>query len=272
MVIPGAAKSGTSALHQALSLHPEICMSSEKEPHFFSIDSVYHKGREFHNSLFPQGDHFRFYGESSTGYMLSEKAIARISDTLGRPKIIMVLREPVDRAFSHYRWRFKLGLEKRDFLRAVTESGYGYDPEQLNGWGYASYLQFSRYSRYVPLWRDEFGDNNVHLIDSECLRRDLNGALKGCLSFLGVKDLSIDKNVFENTTEDTVSRPTPVMLTVSRLLPEPLKKTRAYQNVKRAFLRRLTSEPAHQMTPEERKFVESELADDVAFYRKAFGK
>lgn len=180
LIVPGAAKSGTSSLHEALSLHPEICMSTFKEPFFFCIKNEYERGPDFHNSLFEGTAASKIYGESSTGYMIGEEVTQRILECLFNPKIIMVLRDPVERTFSHYRWRYKLGLEKRPFLKAVRENGYGYDPEKPDTYGYMSYLQFSKYSIYIPLLIDAFGKENVLLLSSKMLREDTDKTLAEC--------------------------------------------------------------------------------------------
>lgn len=52
LVVPGAAKSGTSALHEMLDAHPRVQMSSTKEPHYFSEDEIHENGVNWHNSLF----------------------------------------------------------------------------------------------------------------------------------------------------------------------------------------------------------------------------
>ena len=66
LVVPGAAKSGTSSLHEALNKHPEICMSEIKEPHYFCRLGKYAQGSSYHNSLFTAEETAKFFGESST--------------------------------------------------------------------------------------------------------------------------------------------------------------------------------------------------------------
>jgi hypothetical protein len=83
LILAGVGKSGTSSLHAYLDAHPEICMSSAKEPHFFSIDSQWEKGAMFHNDLFlaakPQAT---IFDESSTTYFISSSAMERIKQSL----------------------------------------------------------------------------------------------------------------------------------------------------------------------------------------------
>ncbi|MEA3642075.1 MAG: hypothetical protein VBE63_19355, partial [Lamprobacter sp.] len=113
LVVPGFPKSGTSSLHEYLDLHPQINMSRHKESHFFAIEKHWNKGWDYHNSLFNISKDYSYYGESSTIYCISEKSIERIQSSLKSPKFIFLLRHPVQRVLSHYRWLCALGLERR---------------------------------------------------------------------------------------------------------------------------------------------------------------
>lgn len=270
LVIPGAAKSGTSSLHEMLNQHPEICMSEGKEPHYFCRTDVYARGPDWHNALFHRTGQERIFGESSTGYMIWPEAIARIRRDLDSPKIILLLREPVARTFSHYRWRYRLGLEKRSFLRAMQEDGYGYDPMQPADYGYRSYLQFSNYAEYCPLWEQAFGAENVLMIDSARLKADHVGVQRRCFEFLGVRDCPAEEGVAANRTEDTVTR-APVLGPLSRLTPRWLKRVPLYRGLRGALRRRLTPTPPAAMTREEADHAQAALAADVAWFRDRFG-
>lgn len=186
LIIPGAAKSGTSSLHEYLGAHPMISMSSKKEPHHFCLDNRYDEGAKVHNALFEKKPNAQYFGESSTGYLPWRKAAERIVRDLDSPQVIMILRHPVARCFSHYRWRYRLGLEKRSFLEAIQRDGFGYDPEKPTKHGYMAYLEFSQYSRHCTAWQDLFGQNNCLFISSEDMLRDQQSTLDCCFEFLGL--------------------------------------------------------------------------------------
>lgn len=270
LVIPGAGKSGTSSLHEVLGQHPEICMSEGKEPHYFCRTDVYARGAGYHNALFQKTGKERIFGESSTGYMIWPEAIARIRHDLASPKIIILLREPIARTFSHYRWRYRLGLEKRSFLRAMQEDGYGYDPMQpADGYGYRSYLQFSNYAKYCPLWEQAFGAENVLMINSDQLKKDHIGIQTRCFEFLGVPDIPAEAAVASNRTEDVVSRAR-VFGPLSRLVPKGLRRSAPYQALRNATKRRLTPTPPAAMSPEEADHAAHALAADVTYFHSKF--
>lgn len=125
LIVQGAAKSGTSTLHSLLNQNPQICMSSEKEPHYFCRKEKYRLGPREHNALFKVGseDNIKFYGESSTGYLPWPNAIEKIQRDLTNPKIIIILRHPVERTFLHYRWRYRWVLKKGHCCRRLRRMG-----------------------------------------------------------------------------------------------------------------------------------------------------
>lgn len=113
--IIGAAKSGTSSLYMYLNQHPEIYMSPIKEPHFFSYDSVSKMtsgpGDTINQAITNLGSYKQLFsgvkaesaiGEASTSYLYRPEAAKRIHDMIPSAKLIVVLRNPTERAFSAY--------------------------------------------------------------------------------------------------------------------------------------------------------------------------
>lgn len=273
LIIPGAAKSGTTALHDTLDLHPKIQMSSSKEPHFFCRSDQFVRGSAYHNALFASHESkVEVFGESSTGYMIWPQAIDRIKRSLDRPKIILVLRDPVGRAISHYRWRFRLGLEKRDFLTALREDGYGYDPDRPDEFGYMAYLQFSQYATYCPMWLEAFGQENCLLISSRSLKSDFAGTAGRIAEFLGLGDATVLQSQETYRTDGLGRRPSAGMTRFASLFPSGWKKSQAYRTVRDRFLKALAPSPPASVSKEAERFLMQELAEDIAFYTKVFGR
>jgi hypothetical protein len=105
-LIIGAAKAGTTTLYKYLSRHPQIYMSTPKEPDFFSKNELYNQGVEWYASLFSQASPSQICGEASTAYThqipLIPEIPERIFRLLPQVKLIYLLRHPVDRAYSNY--------------------------------------------------------------------------------------------------------------------------------------------------------------------------
>lgn len=266
LIIPGAAKSGTSALHDMLDTHLEIRMSRRKEPHYFCRDEKYQRGPEWHNSLFEDISEEKIFGESSTGYMCWPKAIERIANDLSEPKAILLLRHPVERTFSHWRWRVRLGLEKRSLKQAVCEDGFGYDPANPDRFGYMAYLQFSQYSKYVPMWLDALGNDRCLLVSSANLRSTPEKTMERCFKFLEIKSSLRVNECSANETERLGIRPTKMMTRFAALLPRRMRHFQMYKSFRGSVLRFLAPPVPKEMTPDERKLLEDELADDIEWF------
>ncbi len=272
LVIPGAAKSGTSALHEALGYHPQINMSSAKEPHYFSIENRFEKKVEYHNSLFESGSGKIIYGESSTSYMIWPEAIKRIAKDLNNPKILFVLRDPVERTFSHYRWRYSLGLEKRSFYDALMADGYGFNPNEVKGFGFMSYIQFSQYSKYCPLWIQEFGAENCLFITSDDLKKKQLESLSRVYSFLGVENIPLKDDIRINETSRTVKMVSSEPKLATALLPARLRRSPWMKAFWKWYSLKIVPDTPHSMKAEERDFLERVLAEDIQFYQMVQSK
>ena len=180
LFIPGAGKSATSSLHEYLGQHPQIFMSKEKEPHFFSNDRNFQGDLsdklQLYARLFENGKACKYRGESSTGYMVFPSVVERIKKTIPDPYFIFVLRNPIDRAYSHYWWLRGRGYETRTFKDAVLADKHDM-PHPENGirgvgW-YRYYYAFGRYGTYLKTFTDVFGYGKIYIITTEDLKSSM---------------------------------------------------------------------------------------------------
>ena len=267
LILPGAAKSGTSSLHEILDRHPNICMSNNKEPQFFSFDDLYGKGPDFHNKLFEGNQACRFFGESSQSYFVDQCAMKRIYQCLETPKVILLLRHPIERLWSHYRWNRRLGVETESLLEAINNRGddTGYDFDSRVGMyrERGGYLSFSRYSRYVNLWKDVFGDGNVLIVRTEDMRVKQECAASRCFSFLELSDFRISNVTPRNTTEATRRIAPRSLRNLGKMMPKKMKNE-FYFRTRNWLLK--TPVAAKQMTSDELWLCQELLAEDIEFY------
>lgn len=104
-IIIGAAKCGTTTLYKKLTMHPDVFMSTPKEPEFFARDDIYLKGLDWYSDLFSSATGNQICGEASTLYSLATlfpDIIPRMHSAVPQTKLIYVLRNPVERCFSYY--------------------------------------------------------------------------------------------------------------------------------------------------------------------------
>ncbi|MDV3353310.1 sulfotransferase [Leptothoe sp. LEGE 181152] len=202
--IAGTQKGGTTALHDFLTKHPEICMPySLKEVHFFDNDrffinlhSIFPAYRKYH-AFFQPSPSTKVVGEACPCYMWNEKAPARIHTYNPDAKIILLLRNPITRAYSHWNMAASRGNEHRDFSEAIfTELDYSrvktgtskmkrFISDQNRTF---SYLDRSFYSSQIRRLLRFFPRDQILILLSEDLQEKHNETLSQIFSFLEVDD------------------------------------------------------------------------------------
>ena len=121
-IIGGAPRSGTTWLYELLDRHPDVYMAKpvKPEPKFFLVDHLYEKGLQFYSDTwFAQAAEWQLAGEKSTDYLESRNAAERIAHDLRYVKLVFILRDPADRAYSNYLWTRMNGIETEDFETAL---------------------------------------------------------------------------------------------------------------------------------------------------------
>jgi hypothetical protein len=272
LIIPGAAKSGTSTLHDMLSRHPDVCMSYPKEPQFFTFADRYDAGPAHHNAIFQEPVRAKYFGESSQCYFTSEIAIKRIASELDNAKVIIVLRDPVDRLISQYMWNFRRGTE-RDALKIAIrdrgeDTGYIFDARINRYREIGGYLAFSRYSKFVRPWIDQFGLTNTMILRFDDLVDSQSAVLEKCCEFLKLDLLdslpAIKKNPTSSTTSVVLS---PQLRRVFSHILSWLKETKTYSYFTLSILRLFTKDPSGLICEEAINEIEEILKDDIEYYR-----
>lgn len=154
LFVPGTAKSGTSTLHNLLNLHPKINMSSNKEPHIWAAESQDELETEWKvcQDYFQKDAAIEYYGESSTGYFYFENFKINLKK-YGNPnaKFIFILRNPIDRTYSHYAYLKSLGSEDEPLRKAVLEN-HTHEPstdDTLPELIVKNYYQYSLYGKWM---------------------------------------------------------------------------------------------------------------------------
>ena len=199
--IPGAAKSGTTTLHELLNLHPDISMSKIKEPVFWNNAKFNdYKVEDWlkYKELFNPNSKIK--GESTTSYMYYDSFIENINKNYKKPpKFIFILRNPIDRYISHFWWMKGLGLEKnniRDIINRESHTDfieYDYYPKH--------YFQFGLYSKWIQRFIENFGFENIKIITLENLISNRLDTVNACFDFLGLNKLeSIPEKSSNKTT------------------------------------------------------------------------
>ena len=221
--ITGVMRSGTTYLATILDEHPDICMAKPilPEPKFFLKEEEYSKGLEYYESkYFDKTGNSRIFGEKTVHYCEREDAAKRIKQFFPDCRIILILRNPVYRAFSNYYFSLKNGLETRGieevFLEDVPPPEYDESVLYISPF---DYLRRGEYINQIKLYERYFNRERMKIIIMENLVGSRE-QIAQLYQFLGVDDSfippSIDKKIFSNEVD------------LSRVNPDIIERLREY--------------------------------------------
>jgi hypothetical protein len=192
--ILGARRAGTGSLTHYLGQHPDIQFTEPRDPAYFQKDEVHQLGVEYYIRTFCNNGHAKAWlGESSSCYFGAPHLVGpRMRAHYGDMplKFIVLLREPVSRAWSHYLMRVHHGDEKRDFATALAEESK--EPPNSN----ARYFDEGRYVHHLTEWQNYYPLDSFLLLLSEDLAANPMAQVRRVFTWLGV-----DPQVPINTSE-----------------------------------------------------------------------
>jgi hypothetical protein len=191
-LIAGTQKSGTTALDAYLRLHPNLGMASEKEVHFFDNETYFTNDpidySPYHQAFAPKPEH-RLFGESTPIYMYWRTASERIWRYNPDMKLILILRNPIERAFSHWNMECSRGAEQLSFWEAITNEQQRCQAAWPLQHRVYSYIDRGFYSKQLAdIWR-YFPRQNTLLLKHEELKASPQKIVNQVFDFLGVDRL-----------------------------------------------------------------------------------
>jgi hypothetical protein len=176
-LIVGAAKAGTTTLYSVLRNHPEVFMPVDKEPEFF--DRRFDRGLDWYRRQFAGAGDAKAVGEATPSYLADAKAIDRIAEVLPKVRIVALLRNPIDRAYSHY-WHVRgFRAEPRSFEEAIAAERRGEADAR-------PYLGEGRYAAQLRRWKERFPNEQLLVRLFEDLRDEPRVVFRDVATFLGV--------------------------------------------------------------------------------------
>src|SRR6266700_1010126 len=201
-------RGGTTSLYNYLLAHPQIAAATKKEVHFF--DRHFQHGIPWYRAQFPsliQGDMGEtigrqgvITGEASPYYLFHPHAPARAALVVPKTKLIVLLRNPVDRAYSHYYLAVKKGVETLSFEEALAQEEtrtrdegqrLAADPHYFSyNHKHYTYLARGMYADQLQRWMNSFPQEQFFILKSEDFYATPDRKLKEIFQFLGLPDVA----------------------------------------------------------------------------------
>jgi Sulfotransferase domain len=200
-IIPGAQKCGTTALHYFLQKHPQITLGDRQEMHFFDTDEFFAPEPVDYEPLhrhFPPVAKGMVAGDCTPHYMHYEPAMERIWNYNPQIKLIILLRNPIERAFAQWNMQRFKRREPLDFLDAVKGEPTRTAENALQARRF-SYVSRGFYAQQLERVFQFFPRDQVMVIKSELFRANNRETLNSIFRFLGLPPLrrirSKDRNI-----------------------------------------------------------------------------
>ena len=182
-VIIGAQKGGTSFLYYLLTRHPLVEPAARKELHFFDQPEYFDNGAEWYRRCFPRlsskDGQRSITGEATPYYMFDPPVAERMAEVVPQARLIALLRNPIDRAFSHYQMQVKRGTEPLTFEEAIEQE-------------HSSYVSRGIYVKQLLRWFEFFSKEQMLILKSEDFFERPVETFKVVLNFLYLPDWQPD--------------------------------------------------------------------------------
>ena len=276
-LVIGAARSGTTALYSYMKQHPEIYMSEHKESNYFTFANealnCQGPGADYINNSVTKLDDYRqlfagvtnekAIGEACPLYLYSKEAPKRIHDLLPNVKVIAILRNPIEQAFSHFLYAKRQVLEPLDDFASALKSQ---QERKQKGWQpLFQYSQFPKYYNQLRRYYDVFPENQIKVYTYEEFESNPQALMSDIYSFIGVDaEVSTDFSYRPNAggvpksrfLQDIVMKPYLITRIVGSLIPEPIKR-----RIRDAVSDHNLEKP--QLSLEAKEILTAELQDDI---------
>jgi len=295
LFIVGAPKSGTTSLYEWLRNHPDVYMSPFKEPCYFARDLAwetsgyylrYGVDRDRYLALFEDADGAPRVGEASTRYLYSQDAPALIASDARNPRIVVMLRNPVDMIASLHAHKVASGTEDladlADALAAEEDRRHGRRIPRDSNPRLSTYTDRARFGEQLARWFDVLGRERVHVMILERVMREPAAQFRDLLTFLEIDPeyrpssfaAHNPAHVGRAGLVGSLARSRPVQFAAWRLVPRILGQARTLELTRRIVQSPLLRTKASKASvpADLRKRLEAELGPDVRALSELLGQ
>jgi hypothetical protein len=234
-ICPGAQKSATTSLHDILIQHPDVYLPECKETHLFDKKEKFNKGLDFYKDKFYSDVKAeKIIGDITPIYMYLEKIPRNINNLLGDDiKFVFMLRNPIERAYSHYWMSYRRGYETEPFKKAIK-----LEKERINKGAFErshfSYIDRGFYSKQIKNFLKYFPKENMKFIIFDEFINNKKVILEDIFSFLNLKlidDIELEQK--SNTAflpkydifNKFLNKPPILIKNIANIFPKEIKKS-----------------------------------------------
>jgi len=202
LLIIGAQRCGTSSLYKYLEQHPQVVSSLRKEVEYFT--GRFDSGELWYRAHFPLEKEVtkrgvRILFEASPNYILDPRCAERAVALLPEARVVALLRNPVERAYSHYQHNRRRSTEPLSFADAIRAEKDRVEPSRLRlednpglplpvEMRRYSYVMRGLYAKQLEKWLDVYGPDRVHIVTSEAMFASPADTFQKLAAFLGIID------------------------------------------------------------------------------------
>ena len=242
-LIIGAGRSGTTTLCKILEEHSQVCFSKIKEVHYFSITDLNSRGKEYYHSFFPHYKNHKIVASADTYLLMDYDAIKRIKEYNPNMKIVVMLRNPVNRAYSSYNYSVNYGYHNAytSFLNSINEETSITEEKSIVQRNNLGHFYGSLYHKHLSQWIKAFPKDNFLILTtnelkSEKLKQKISAFLS--IDLFTEQESKNNKNhnpnavpKFKAFEQFLLNRDNPVRKFIRWVVPSFLKKLIIHSNI-----------------------------------------
>jgi hypothetical protein len=182
-LIIGAMRSGTTSLTRYLRSNPQVFMAQPKELHYFDFE--FDRGVDWYRRHFDESGGVRAVGEATPNYLYLAEAMPRLAALVPDARLVAILRNPVDRAYSHYWHNRSVGREELSFEDALTAEAERIRSDDPHPRAYWSYVDRGRYVHQLRRIEDLYPRDSLQVLLFEDLLSEPERTYRSMCRFIG---------------------------------------------------------------------------------------
>ena len=283
-IIIGAGRSGTTTLYKYLESHKDVCFSDIKEVHYFSVNDLYERGENYYHSFWKHCENEKLKVAADTYLLIDKKAPERIAAYNPNMKIIAILREPAERAWSSFQYAVNNGYipENMSFIKSAEEEDFHIKNSDITVRNNLCNVWQSMYFEHISYWSEFFPRKNILILKTSDLKNNLDFILKQLSDFLEIDCFNENlPKITANKSAATKSkalqqfllnRNNPVRTVLRKVLPKKVKNVILHSKLPEkisSLNRKEINYPP--LSPENREYLDKLLQKDKERLKKIFG-